>query len=549
MLTGAFTVSGHIADPLSRRFYNGILTIRDGRIAEITECPDALPEDAPWILPGFVDAHVHIESSMLLPETFARTAVRHGTVAIVTDPHEIANVLGIAGVDFMIRNSRRLPFHFLFGAPSCVPSTDQETSGARLDAAAIRTLMQRDDIGFLAEMMNVPGVLSRDPDTLDKLAAAREAGKSVDGHAPALEGEELARYVAAGIATDHECANLDEARARIALGMKILIRQGSAARDFNALCPLLVEAPESVMFCTDDLHPDRLARAHINRLVHRALEEGYPLWNILQAASVNPVRHYHLPVGLLQLGDSADFILVDKPRAGLEILKTYVSGYCYDCEREPQYSDHQGIDWPNHFCASRISADALRVAPLSDRLRVMTCVDGTLRTGEALMEPKIEDGNVVADPARDILKIVVLNRYVPRHPAVGFIQGFGMKRGAIAATVSHDSHNIIALGTSDAEIASAINCLVDIKGGLCVSDGGSCTALPLPVAGLISPLPIRDVNEIYGILRDKARNFGCTFHDAFMTLSFMALPVIPRLKMTDLGLFDVEAFRHISCFA
>lgn len=551
-MTNTFQISGHIVDPLNRKIYDASLIIVDGHITTIIPL-DHLDDDAPYILPGFIDAHVHIESSMLLPENFARLAVRHGTIGVVADPHEIANVLGVPGIDFMIENGSHVPFHFCFGAPSCVPCTAKETSGAILDAEAIHALMQRQNIHFLAEMMNVPGVLFNDPDTLAKLAAAREVGKPIDGHAPGLTGDGLRRYAAQGIATDHECTTLAEAQTRLAVGMKVLIREGSAAQDFEALSPLLADDADHLMFCTDDLHPDNLMRGHINLLVRRAIAKGYPLWNVLRAACVTPVRHYHMQCGLLQYGDSADFILVDN-LTDFRILSTCIRGNVYNgLTKLPLSGSWTRTNWPNNFHASPITKADLHVTPRTQHIRVITASNGSLLTGQEVTDVKVTDGNVVSDPERDVLKIIVLNRYAQDRPAMGFIKGFGLSHGAIASTIAHDSHNIVAIGVSDEAIAAAVNHVIEMQGGIVVADndnagGYEFDELPLPIAGLISPMSHKNVARAYARLNDKAHALGCTFDAPFMTLAFMALPVIPELKMTDHGLFDVATFSHTSRF-
>lgn len=556
-MNSTFQVSGHIVDPLNCKIYDATIITTDGRISSIIPA-EGLRDDAPYILPGFIDSHVHIESSMLLPENFARLAVRHGTVGVIADPHEIANVLGVPGIDFMIENGSHVPFHFCFGLPSCVPCTGMETSGAVINGEQTRTLIQRPDIHFLAEMMNVPGVLFRDPDTLAKLAATRDAGKPIDGHAPGLTGEGLSQYASEGISTDHECTTLAEAQTRLDAGMKVLIREGSAAQDFESLSPLLADNADGLMFCSDDLHPDNLTRGHINLLVKRAIAKGYPLWNVLRAACVTPVRHYHMPCGLLQQGDSADFILVDN-LTDFNILTTCIRGNIYnDLVKTPISGSWLRDEWPNNFHAEPITAADLQVIPNGKSIRVITAFNGSLLTGQEVMTPKVEGDNIVSDPERDVLKIVVMNRYQQSRPAIGFIKGFGLKNGAIASTVAHDSHNIVALGTSDEAIAAAINHVIELRGGIVVeeepsnghdvlpeNEGGF---LPLPIAGLISNWAHKDVAAAYGRLNDKVHALGCTFDAPFMTLAFMALPVIPELKMTDKGLFDVAKFEHTSPF-
>ena len=542
-----FEVTGHIVDPLERRIYDGTIVVTDGRITTILPA-EAVGDDAPFILPGFIDSHVHIESSMLLPENFAHIAVRHGTVAAIADPHEIANVLGIDGINFMIENGSKVPFHFFFGAPSCVPCTNMETSGAVIGAEDIRMLLQRDDIWFLGEMMNTPGVLFGDTEVLNKLAAARETRKPIDGHAPGLKDEELRKYAAEGIATDHECSSLAEEQARLDVGMKVLIREGSAAQNFDSLSPLLAYYADDLMFCTDDMHPDDLTKGHINLMVRRAVAKGYPLWNVLRAACVTPVLHYRIPCGLLREGDSADFILVDN-LTDFDVQATCIGGNLFNAYALlPVSRSWTRSEWPNNFRAEPINANELRIEAEKNDLRVIMAFNGSLFTGQMTAKAKVEDSNVVSDVENDVLKIVVLSRYANSRPAIGFIKGFGLKRGALASTIAHDSHNIVAVGTSDEAIVAAINHVIDLQGGIVVEDGEESDALPLPIAGLISPLSATDTAAAYARLTDRAHAIGCAFDAPFMTLSFMALPVIPKLKMTDKGLFDADLFRHISPF-
>ena len=545
---GTLVLEGHILDPVNRRRLDGVVVVENGRIAAVEE-RDGIEADAPCILPGFVDAHVHIESSMLLPAEFARVALKHGTVAAVCDPHEIANVLGIEGIDYMIRNSKLTPMRLCFAAPSCVPSTQFETSGAEVGVDDIDSLMHRHDIYALGEMMNSVGVVADDPMVMAKIASAIKAAKPIDGHAPLLTGEPLRKYAAAGISTDHECSILPEAQEKLALGLSILIRSGSAANNFDTLEPLLASHSEKLMFCTDDKHPDDLLSGHINQLVRKAVRDGYPLWNVLHAACVEPVRHYRLPVGLLQPGDKADFIVVDND-SDWNIVETYLDGQpasAHNSDTQPQPA------CPNQFRRNRIATADLQTVCQSGMIRVINATDSSIITDETI-EPVLTapDGTAAADPQRDILKIVVANRYnADVKPQVAFIRGFGLTRGAIASSIAHDCHNLIAVGADDQSIAAAINRLVEEKGGIAVCDPQSAQpvdALPLPVAGLMSPLPAVEVATAYQRLNNEAHSLGCPFHSPFMALSFMALPVIPHLKLTDKGLFDGDTFSFTNLF-
>ena len=550
---------GHIVDVTARCVFDGELTVENGVISSITPSDNVRP-DAPYLLPGFIDSHVHIESSMMVPAEFARVAVEQGTIGVVADPHEIGNVLGKEGIEFMINSGRHIRFNFCFGAPSCVPScgTDIETSGATLDSHDIEELMARDDIGYLAEMMNFPGVLAGDKEVMAKIAAARRHGKPVDGHAPGLLGEERRRYAAAGISTDHECATLDEARACIEAGMTVQIREGSAAKNYEALIPLLREYPDRVMFCTDDCHPDDLIRGHINRIVSRAMEDGYDLWDILQAVCVTPQRHYHLSWGLLHEGDAANFIAVNNLSPNFRVLLTVVKGKeVYNCNsflstiqsQVKSISNQMAIldNYPNRFLAKPIAIDDISLPINSgDRVRIIHAFDGSLLTKS---EEVVVTGNPLVDSRYawgEVNKIVVYNRYREgARPVVGLIRGFGLKDGAMAASIAHDCHNIVAIGSNDEYIVKAINRVVEMKGGLVALAGSEMTDLALPIAGLISPLSGHEIAYRSSRLRDTIRRAGCRMQSPFITMAFMCLPVIPELKLTDRGLFDFRTWSFV----
>lgn len=537
MIDNNFTLNGQVVDLVNSRIFPGTITVNDGKIVEIKEIPSA---EMRYIMPGFIDAHIHIESSMVPPSEFARMAVPHGTVATVSDPHEIANVMGVEGIDYMIRSGNRGHFKFFFGAPSCVPATPFETSGATLDAQVIEQLMARDDIYYLSEMMNYPGVLADDPEILRKLEAAKKNGKPIDGHAPMVTGDSIRKYVEAGISTDHECFVVEDALEKIKLGMKVLIREGSAAKNFNALIPLMAKYPEMLMFCSDDKHPNDLIKGHINLLVKRALRQGYKLMDVLRAASLNAVKHYHLDVGMLQEGDDADFIVVDNLN-DFNVLQTYVKGRKV-AENGISLMHRRKEEACNNFHADPIKTEELFVVDEGKHIKVIASKDGNLITNTIVASPKVVDGNIVSDTSRDILKMVVLNRYEKAKPAMGFINHFGLKRGAIATSVAHDSHNIVAVGCSDEDIARAINLLVMTKGGMVACSETEFALLPLPIAGLMSLEEGTRVAEDYERADKLAHEFGCTLYSPFMTLSFMALLVIPELKLSDKGLFDVNQF-------
>ena len=538
-----FTLKGQIVDLIASRIFAGCVTVENGKIVAVEPCET---DEKQFIMPGFIDAHIHIESSMVLPSEFARMAAPHGTVATLSDPHEIANVMGMEGVRYMVDDGKRVPFKFFFGAPSCVPSTGFETAGFTLDAHAIETLMAMDDIYFLAEVMNCPGVIFDDPEMHHKLAAARKAAKPIDGHAPDLRGDGLKKYVAAGISTDHECYTITEAEEKIELGMMIEIREGSAAKDFDNLIPLLDKHPDKIMFCSDDKHPDNLLEGHINTLVKRAIGKGCDVMNVLKAASLNVVKHYGIQVGLLQPGDDADFIVVDN-LSDLNVKQTYIKGVLV-AENGVSTLPHLPSKAINNFAIAPITEEDLFVADEGKAIKVIECIDGQLVTKTRIETPKVEAGNLVSDTERDILKLVVVNRYAQARPAVAFIKNVGLKRGAIASSVAHDSHNIIATGTSDAEIAAAINLVIANKGGIVAYSKEETVVLPLPVAGLMSTDEGHRVAENYQKADALAHRFGSKLGTPFMTLAFMALPVIPELKLSDKGLFDVCKFAFTSLF-
>lgn len=538
-----FRIAGQVVDIPGRRVYGGEVVVESGIIREIVPVANA---GSPCILPGFIDAHVHIESSMLIPSEFARLAVVHGTVATVSDPHEIANVMGIPGVDYMIGNGRQVPFKFYFGAPSCVPATPFETAGAELGPEALDVLLRRPEIRYLAEMMNWPGVINRDPVVMEKLALAKRYGKPIDGHAPGLTPAQAEAYIAAGIQTDHECVSLEEARHKLSQGMKILIREGSAARNFEALIGLVPGHEDDVMFCSDDKHPDSLVEGHINLLVRRALAKGIDIFSILKAACVNPVRHFGLDVGQLRPGDPADFIVVDN-LVSLNVLRTFVGGQlAAEHGRTAIGSVPAGII--NNFQAGEVSADDLRLQAESPNMRVIEALDGQIITTSSIQPVKADKGWAVADPSRDILKLVVVNRYRKAPPAVAFIRGFGIKHGAIASSVAHDCHNIVAVGADDESLAAAINAVIQKKGGISAVHGNEAAVLPLPVAGIMSAGDGYEVARQYQALDQLAKSMGSTLAAPFMTLSFMALLVIPRLKLSDRGLFDGDRFSFVPVF-
>jgi adenine deaminase len=534
-------LQGQIVDIKNKRIYKGEITFINGKIISIKEEQHDVEN---YILPGFVDAHIHIESSMLVPSEFARLAVTHGTVATVSDPHEIANVLGVKGVKFMIENGKKVPFKFNFGAPSCVPATNFESAGAVINSDDIKTLLENPDIKYLAEMMNYPGVLFDDSEVLKKLAWAKHYKKPIDGHAPGLRGDDISKYINAGISTDHECFSYDEALEKLQKGMKILIREGSAAKNFEALIDLLPEHFENMMFCSDDKHPDDLLLNHINKLCARAVEKRIDLFKVLQVACINPVNHYNLDVGLLMEGDFADFIVVEDLK-DFKTLQTFING-------ELVFNESKSLIKPvsfenlNNFNCNKKEVSDFRVESSAKKIRVIEALEGQLVTNEIISSTSFMDGNLVSNIEEDILKITVVNRYKDTKPAIAFIKNFGLKEGAIASSVGHDSHNIIAVGVSDQAICKAVNLLIENKGGICAVSNSEEKIVPLPVAGIMSDKDGETIGKQYAVLDKMAKQMGSKLNAPYMTLSFMALLVIPSLKLSDKGLFNGTDFKFTS---
>jgi adenine deaminase len=563
---GILSVSGNIVDVVKKEIFEGTIYIEGGKIVKIERRQQATGNRQQgnnktmgynYILPGLIDAHVHIESSMAIPSEFARAAVIHGTVATVSDPHEIANVLGIEGVRFMIQNGRKVNFKFYFGAPSCVPATPLETSGASFGLKETEELLKMPEIKYLSEMMNFPGVINNDKEVIGKIKLAKKYDKPIDGHAPGLRGEVLKKYIDAGISTDHECFSIDEAEEKIKLGMKILIREGSAAKNFDELIPLITKYPDSIMFCSDDRHPDDLIKGHINLPVKRAIKKGYNIIDIIRSCTYNPVKHYKLDAGILQEGDPADFIIVDDLRS-FNILSTWIKGVKVADKGKTLINSIKETT-PNIFNCEKITVKDIALPAhrssliAHHSLKVIEAIDGQLITKSILAKPKIKDNKIVSDPANDILKIVVVNRY-SKHEAlstkhsIGFTKGFGFKHGAIASSIAHDSHNIIAVGVDDEDIVNAINLIIENKGGIAYFNSkfkiqnSKFSILSLPVAGIMSDRDIFQLAEDYKKITNDIKSLGTRFSSAFMTLSFMALIVIPALKICDKGLFDVSKF-------
>lgn len=541
MSSETFTVSGQLVDIEGRRITGARITVAKGCIAAIEEISDA-GED--HLLPGFIDAHVHVESSMLVPSEFARLAVTHGTVATISDPHEIANVLGVPGVDFMIANGQQAPFHFFFGAPSCVPATVFETAGARIGSEAVGQLLARPEVLYLSEMMDFPGVLNGEAEALGKIAHANRLGKPVDGHAPGLLGDTARRYIDAGISTDHECFTAEEALGKLEHGMIVQVREGSAAKNFDALIDLLHDWDHRMMLCSDDKHPDGLVEGHINLLCARAVARGIDVFKVLRAACINPIEHYKLPVGRLRVGDPADFIVVEDLRS-FRVRKTFIKGRLVAADGRSLIG-RVPMDAPNNFSCSPLRPEQFTLAAKSEDLLVIEALDGQLITRKKWMPPTVHEGRCIADPTKDLLKIAVVNRYADAPPAVAWITGTGMQRGAIAGSVAHDSHNIVAIGANDADLCAAINLVIEHKGGISLANGAHHRVLPLPVAGIMSDADAYTVADAYAAMDREAKALRSTLAAPYMTLSFMALLVIPHLKMSDKGLFDGDAFRLLT---
>src|SRR6187401_1378552 len=549
----SFSISGNLIDIHQKKIYAADITVKEGKIHSIKPIHDSALTTRHYLLPGFIDAHVHIESSMLVPSEFAKLAVVHGTVATVSDPHEIANVCGMHGVEFMIENGKTVPFKFNFGAPSCVPATVFETAGAELNSNDVERLLQRDEIKYLSEMMNFPGVLNEDEEVMKKIAAAHRLLKPVDGHAPGLRGDLAKQYISAGITTDHECFTKEEALDKLQNGMKIIIREGSAAKNFEALIDLLNDYPNQMMFCSDDKHPDSLVLGHIDQLCERAVSKGINVYKVLQAACINPVLHYKLDVGLLKEGDPADFIVV-KDLEKFKVVKTYINGELVAEEGRSKIESRKSKVINNFSCSKKEVNDFHYLLNKYgdeeniEQVNVIEALDGQLITNKLLKsitEVSVRNGLLESHPGNDILKIVVVNRYKDAPIAKAFIKNFGLKQGAIASSVAHDSHNIVAVGVGDESICKAVNLVIEKQGGVSAVGSGKEMVLALPVAGLMSNEDGYKVAADYTAIDKMTKELGSTLSAPFMTLSFMALLVIPHLKLSDMGLFDGDSFSFV----
>lgn len=535
-------IEGNLVDIHNRSIYPAEITIEHGKICSIERRDQKYNY---FIIPGFIDSHVHIESSMMTPKQFSDYVVTRGTIAVVTDPHEIANVVGVEGIHFMQKSAQEGKIKTFFTVPSCVPATPFDCSGATIDASKVEQLLRSGQFVGLSEMMNVPGVLNNDPEVMRKLSAARDLELPIDGHAPDLHGEELKRYVKAGITTDHECSTLNEALEKIECGMKILIREGSSARNYESLKYLLSESPDDVMFCTDDSHPDDLlTNGHIDRIVRRAVMDGFDLFEVLGAASRNAIEHYHLPVGMLRIGDPADFVLVADLRE-FKVVSTYIHGEkVYSSTEIKQTERIDLVKAINNFKAEKLT-EADICLTVSNCLTSIKVEDGELLTDVVYTEFKDPILNFQSDIKQDLLKIVYYNRYHHSKPQVATINGFGLKWGAFASSIAHDSHNIIAVGCSDREIVMAINRIITEQGGIALVDGDQEKILPLPIGGIMSSKSCWQLAYEWEELHNRVKAMGCVLKAPFMTLAFMSLIVIPKLKIGEKGLFDYTLFSFI----
>ncbi|MGZ3866095.1 MAG: adenine deaminase [Bacteroidia bacterium] len=539
----SYTIQANIVDVVKREIFAAEVTISEGKIRSVSRLDKKVEG---YILPGFIDSHVHVESSMLVPSEFARLAVVHGTVGTISDPHEIANVMGVEGVDYMIENGKKVPFHFFFGAPSCVPATAFETAGATIDSVEVEKLLKKEEIVYLAEMMNFPGVINNDAEVLKKLHAAKKLNKPIDGHAPGLRGEAMRDYFDAGITTDHECFKYEEALEKLQHGVKIMIREGSAAKNFNELIPLLKMFPAQIMFCSDDKHPDNLIDGHIDQLVKRALAEGCDLFDVLRAASYNVIRHYNLPVGILQEGDSADFICIDSLES-FKVQKTFIKGELVAENGKSNIRKFPAKIINQFNCSPKTPSDFKLIAK-GNTVRVIEAHDGQLITNEIQEQIKVVNGCAESNVQNDILKIAVVNRYHDAPIHIAFIKNIGLKKGAIASCVAHDCHNIVVVGTNDEDICVAVNLIIKEKGGISLANNKEQLALPLPIAGIMTDKDGYEIAKLYTEIDKKAKALGSKLNAPYMTLSFMALLVIPELKLSDKGLFNGNHFRFTDVF-
>ena len=563
--------TAYILDVLTESIYPARITIEDGIFKEID--PIAVTEETRidvdgLLVPGFIDAHIHIESSMLTPQQFAKMAVRHGTTTAVCDPHEIANVSGIEGIEFMIDNASRVPFNFYFTAPSCVPATAFETSGATLDVEDIEYLLSKDEVVGLAEMMNFPGVINGDEEVLAKLRLARKYGKPIDGHAPLVTGRDLDKYIAQHIVTDHECSNFAEAMEKKQKGMKIMVRDGSSAKNMEALFDFseklnhlkkqdgfsiipteIIErrlhSPIFDFIVSDDKHPNDLIEGHLDNSIKKASKLGIDIIQAIEMVTVNPANHFNLDGGVIVTGAKADFVVIDNLH-DFNVLETYVDGECV-FDGENVLFDVEEVEVENSVNACEKTAEDFDVYFDGDEceVNVIECFNGELLTNKTTAKLKCRDGKVQSDIYQDVLKIAVVERYGSNSISNAFIKGFNLKKGAIASSVAHDSHNIIVVGYDSEMMARAVNTIIDNGGGFAVVSEDFEDSLSLPIAGLMSNEDAYVIAEKLNTLHKMVKALGCSLDAPFMTMAFMALLVIPSLKISDMGLFDGDNFEFV----
>lgn len=544
-----------IVNVFSGEIEQGDIAVKDGIVIGIGpyEALKRIELDSRYVIPGFIDSHVHIESSMTSVTEFARAVVARGTTTIVADPHEIANVLGTDGITYMLASARNQPMDIYFSLSSCVPATDMETAGARLPAEVLSPLIDHERIVALAEMMNFPGVLAADADVLKKLDIARRAHKRVDGHAPGLSGMPLNAYVAAGIASDHECTTVEEAREKLAAGMHIMVRESTGAKNLETLLPLITpQNSRRMMWSTDDRHPhDLMEEGHIDYIVRRAVAAGLDPITAIQMATINPAEYFGLhDAGAVAPGRKAHLaVLSDLETLNMEMVFSHGSLVATDGSIRADLARPPAVTVPPSMKID-LKDVSFEIPAGGNRIRVIDIVPDQIVTGQVFMEPAISNNLAVSDPKRDLLKIAVVERHTGTGKVgIGFVRGVGLKNGALASSVAHDSHNIIVVGTTDSDMLTACRAVVDTGGGLAVAcDGQLAADLSLPIAGLMSDQPVESVRRSLDRLITAARDLGTSLEDPFMTLSFLALPVIPSLKITDRGLVDVDQFDFVPLF-
>ena len=502
-----------------------------------------------YIIPGLIESHIHIESSMLTPSRFAYIAVRHGTTAVVTDPHEIANVLGIDGIKFMRDDAKKTPLKIFFTAPSCVPSTKFETSGATIDSEKIKLLLQQKDVVALGEMMNFYGVIHKDPEVTKKIKYGHKFKKPIDGHCPGLTGEKLKKYIQAGITTEHECTTLTEAKEKLSNGMKIMIKQGSYAKNLENIYPLAHKNADKCFLVSDDLHADDLLKGHMNVKLKKIINLGIDPIDAIKMATINPAKHYNLNVGLLSQGDPADFVIINNFK-DFKVLETYINGKLVAKNSKPLFELPQ-VKIINSFDINKKNINDFKININKKNGTIKVNVIGILKnqiiTKKLTEKLRIKNYEILPEPNKDILRIAVAERYGHNNLALGFIKGFKLKEGAVASSIAHDSHNIIAIGIDKKDIAKSINTIIEMKGGLTiVKNDKVLIKLPLPIAGLMSDRPAKELVKKLNKFHKNLKKLGCILNSPIMILSFMALPVVPEIKLTDKGLFDVEKFDFIN---